>query len=206
MSSSDINSGNGSTEAQVDCALRGYSMSVLTKWSPNHWMRSATALVMALGIALLVVPASPASAATHGCYGASCTGLDPTGRCDGDAYTVASIAIDAGLYMGQLDLRYSPSCAANWGRFTSASGARDITLFLAGQPYPFGGRVTAWNPGGPSQQPVQSDYACNGAPFTSCTVWSRMVDGRGRACVGVEPFTDSPDTVDSQGWFWGPCA
>jgi hypothetical protein len=152
--------------------------------------------------------ASPAQAATHGCYGASCTGLDPTGRCDGDAYTVLSIAIDSGpLYMGQLDLRYSPSCAANWGRFTTASGARDITLWLANQPFPYGGRVTAWNPGGPSQQPVQSNYFCGSAPSGSCSFWSGMVDGRGKACTGVEPFTDSyPDGVESQGWFWGPCA
>jgi hypothetical protein len=161
-----------------------------------------------LGLAAAGFAASPAQAATHGCYGASCTGLDPTGRCDGDAYTVLSIAINSGpLYMGQLDLRYSPGCAANWGRFTTASGARDVTLWLANQPFPFGGRVTAWNPGGPSQQSVQSNYSCGSAPFGSCSFWSRMVDGRGKACTGVEPFTDSyPDGVESQGWFWGPCA
>src|SRR5476649_1249641 len=103
----------------------------VTNRSSSRWMRLAAGLVMALGIALFVAPASPAHAATHGCYGASCTGLDPTGRCDSDAYTVASIAINAdnGVYLGQLDLRYSPSCAANWGRFTTASGARYITLW-----------------------------------------------------------------------------
>lgn len=173
----------------------------------RRWIRIATALVMLLGFALLATPASPANAATYGCYGASCTGLNPTGRCDGDAYTVSSIAINVGaLYVGQLDLRYSPSCAANWGRFTTASGARDIVLWLAGWPFPYGGRVTAWNPGGPSQQPVQSNYTCSSAPFGSCSFWTDMVDGRGKACVGVEAITDSDDGVQSQGWYWGPCA
>ena len=171
-----------------------------------------TGLAVALtasAVALLVTPALPASAATGGCYGASCTGLNPTGRCDGDAYTVSSIAINAGaLYLGQLDLRYSPSCAANWGRFTTASGARDITLWLLGQPFPIGGRVTAWNPGGPSQQPVQSNYSwCSSAPSGSCSFWTYMVDGRGKACVGVEPYTDSySGGAESEGWYWGPCA
>jgi Protein of unknown function (DUF2690) len=171
--------------------------------------RSLAFLVAAvLGLAAAGFVASPAHAATGGCYGASCTGLDPTGRCDGDAYTVHSIAINsAALYLGQLDLRYSPGCAANWGRFTTASGARDITLWFANQPIPFGGRVTAWNPGGPSQQPVQSNYTCGSAPFASCSFWSRMVDGRGTACTGVEPITESyPNGVESQGWYWGPCA
>lgn len=174
--------------------------------------RFALLLAGVLGLAAAGFVASPAQAATHGCYGASCTGLDPVGRCDGDAYTVLSIAIISGpLYMGQLDLRYSPGCAANWGRFTTASGARDVTLWLAKQPFPIGGRVTAWNPGGPSQQPVQSNYYfCGSAPFGSCSYWSRMVDGRGKACTGVEPYADSygdnVSDIESQGWFWGPCA
>ncbi len=165
------------------------------------------AVVALVFASLFVAPAS--QAATGGCSGASCAGLNPTGRCDGDAYTVHSIGInDAALYLGQLDLRYSPSCKANWGRFTTASGSRYIALWSAHQPYPFGGRVTAWNPGGPSQQPVQANYTCLGAPFSSCSFWSKMVDGRGTACTGVEPITrtDTGNGPESSGWFWGPCA
>jgi len=175
----------------------------------SRLLRLLGALIVALGVMVAVAPATPASAATGGCYGASCAGLDPTGRCDGDAYTVLSIAInDAALYLGQLDLRYSRSCAANWGRFTIATGARYILLAETNQPYPFGGRVTAWNPGGPSQPTVQKDYTCFGAPYTGCSFWSRMVDGRGKACTGVEPWTRTMygNGLESRGWYWGPCA
>jgi hypothetical protein len=172
--------------------------------------RLAVTAVIAIVIGLFFVPVSPANAAATGkCYGAGCTGLDPTNRCDGDAYTVHSIAInDAAMYLGQLDLRYSPSCKANWGRFTTASGPRYILLSETGQPYPFGGRVTAWNPGGPSQQPVQQYYTCLSAPYSSCSFWSKMVDGRGTACTGVEPWvrTWNGSGLESRGWYWGPCA
>lgn len=160
-------------------------------------------------VGVLAAPAS--SAATSGtgqCNGASCTGLDPTGRCDGDAYTVRSIAIIAeGQYAGQLDLRYSPSCRSNWGRFTAPTGIRDILAGSMG-PVPLSGRVTAWNPGGPSQQPVQGDV--RSFSLKGYSTWSGMVDGRGLACTGVEPFFHDPSSqsgdVESRGWFWGPCA
>ncbi len=175
----------------------------------SRLLRLVSALIVALGLAMFAVPAVPASAATGGCYGASCTGLDPTGRCDGDAYTVYSIAInDAALYLGQLDLRYSPSCKANWGRFSTASGSRYIALWNYNQPTPYGGRVTAWNPGGVSQQPVQRYPTCEAAPFSTCSFWSKMVDGRGTACTGVEPYTRTlnGNGPESRGWYWGPCA
>lgn len=180
--------------------------------SPSRLFRLVIALVLTSVLGLFMAPASPASAAATGkCLGASCTGLDPTNRCDGDAYTVHSMAInDAALYLGQLDLRYSPSCKANWGRFSTASGARYIALWSQRQPYPYGGRVTVWNPGGVSQQPVQANYTCSAAPFSTCTFWSKMVDGRGLACTGVEPWTRVDDPYspgpESKGWFWGPCA
>jgi hypothetical protein len=184
------------------------TLAMRTIRQPYRIAIAITAILIAI-IGLMLVPASPArAAATHGCFGAGCTGLDPTNRCDGDAYTVHSIAINSGMYLGQLDLRYSPSCKANWGRFTSASGPRYVLLAETGQSYPFGGRVTVWNPGGPSQQTVQKYYTCLGAPYTSCSFWSRMVDGRGTACTGVEPWTRTMNGngPESRGWFWGPCA
>ena len=120
-----------------------------------------------------------------------------------------SIAIIAGgYYAGQLDLRYSPSCKANWGRYTAPSGWREIMNDSMGIPIPITGRVTAWNPGGVSQQTVQGNvfrFSLRGY-----TVWSYMVDGRGLACTGVEPVFGSPSSqfpsLESKGWFWGPCA
>jgi hypothetical protein len=188
---------------------RRYPVATLAR-NPSRrlwWLTLVAATFVLAG--LFVAPAPPAVAGTGGCYGASCTGLNPAGRCDGDAYTVRSIAINsAALYLGQLDLRYSPSCKANWGRFSTASGARYVTLWETNQPIPFGGRVTAWNPGGPSQQPVQANYTCSAAPYSSCSFWSKMVDGRGTACTGVEPWTRTlrGNAPESKGWYWGPCA
>jgi hypothetical protein len=179
------------------------------KRTTRRLFRLVAAIVMAGVIGLFVIPASPASAtATGKCYGASCTGLDPTNRCDGDAYTVYSMGLTSGpQYAGQLDLRYSPSCKANWGRFTAPTGLREATLFSAGSPVPISGRVTAWNPGGPSQGTIQGNVAR--LSFRGYTTWSRMVDGRGTACTGVEIYfgDNSPSgNVESRGWWWGPCA
>ncbi len=75
------------------------------------------ALILALvvlGVSLsTLVAANPAHATTNGCYGASCNGRDPSGLCD-DGVTVAAMHVN----MGMLELRYSPSCKSNWGRYT----------------------------------------------------------------------------------------
>jgi hypothetical protein len=185
---------------------------------PGRLLQLALAILIAATVGLFAAPATPASAATGGCKASGCVGLDPMGRCDGDAYTVRSIAIitDNG-YAGQLDLRYSKSCVANWGRFTVSHNLGKFVASFVG-PVPLYGRVTVWNPGKPSQQPAQANilsWAFSG----EYTTWSKMVDGTGLACTGVEPFyhdlTNQSGPVgpnygnggiESKGWFWGPCA
>jgi hypothetical protein len=174
-------------------------------------LKQACAAVMLLFAAALIVPLQPTSeistpTATHGCYGAECTGLDPKGRCDGDAEIVASMAVEDWFASpGQLDLRYSESCKANWGRFTPYS--RYFNAAALGSSVPLWGRVTVWNPGEPSQPTVQSKGT---APLFGSD-WSRMVDGTKTACTGVEVFwiSDYKDslspTIESSGWHWGPC-
>lgn len=143
---------------------------------------------------LSVVTASPAAAATGGCYGASCNGLDPTGRCDGDARTVADLPVTDGM----LQLRWSPSCAANWGRYTPYS--RTVTSF-ATMGIGIWARVTVWNPGAPSY-----GTAHNAALNIYESSWSLMTDGRPTACTGVEVVhTGSNGDYTSTGWTWGPC-
>jgi hypothetical protein len=163
-------------------------------------------VIVTIAAGLFLTPASPAAASATGRC-ASCAGLDPTNRCDGDAYTVASygISTDEG-YAGNLDLRYSPSCKANWGRFTAAFGPTQWLRQALGAPIPIYGRVTAWNPGGPSQPTVNANISL----IPGFSSWSRMVNGTGLACTGVEVFfgaisTNSGD-IYSKGWFWGPCA
>lgn len=147
--------------------------------------------------------AASVEGATGGCYGQECVGKNPEGLCDGDAITVASMAIKTlgGSYAGQLDLRYSDSCKANWGRFTRWEGR----LLSPASTVPLWGRVTSWNPGEESQNAIK------GAGVVGSN-WTNMVDGTKEACTGVEiikpdsSIADSPGSENhSDGWFWGPC-
>jgi hypothetical protein len=160
------------------------------------WRRAASAVVvLALAAGLAVSgPSSPANAATGGCYGASCNGLDPMGRCDSDAITVRAMDVTDGM----LELRYSRSCAANWGRYTPywrtvfGYGLMGIGIWA---------RVTVWNPGVSS---YGSAHNADPNPFASS--WSYMTDGRPTACTGVEVMhTHGSGDNESMGWTWGPC-
>lgn len=148
---------------------------------------------LALAVSSLVVTPSPASAATGGCYGAGCNNLNPAGRCDGDAFTVAAMGVTDGM----LELRYSPSCVANWGRYTPYTRTAS---YYASQGKGIWARVTSWNPGGPSYGTAHHANSVYGSS------WSKMTDGRYTACTGVEVFiTGSNGDAQSQGWDWGPC-
>lgn len=52
----------------------------------------------------------------------NCNDVDPyTSGCSTDAYTVGWVAYDRGeLGLGQIELRYSPSCKTNWSRWPAA--------------------------------------------------------------------------------------
>jgi hypothetical protein len=142
--------------------------------------------------------AMPTVANAAACYGASCNGLDPTGRCDSDAKTVGAMDVTDGM----LELRWSPSCAANWGRYTPYW--RTVAAYRGANP-PHGigiwALVTVWNPG---SQSYGSAHNSDVNPFASS--WSQMTDGRGTACTGVEVIhTYGNGDNQSQGWTWGPC-
>lgn len=143
--------------------------------------------MLTIVVAMVVTPLN-AAAASGGCSGSGCNGLDPSNRCDSDAFTVASMAVTD----GQFDLRYSPSCQANWGRYTPYF--RDASFF-ASQGKTIYARVTAWNPGGPSYGTAHHDLGLYGSS------WSQMVDGRWTACTGVEVvLVGHNGDYDSQGW------
>lgn len=151
------------------------------------------AVVLAVIFGTLVVAPTPASARTGGCYGASCKGLNPSGLCD-DGITIASV----GVKDGALDMRYSRSCAANWGRYTPYARNAGSKGLLGGTG--IYARVTVWNPGGPSYGLAYS------APGITGSSWSQMTDGRFRACTGVEVvYVLGLGNYESQGWAWGPC-
>lgn len=152
-----------------------------------------TLVLVALGMSgSITAITTPANATTNGCDGASCNGQDPSGRCD-DGITVAAMAVTDGM----LELRYSPSCKANWGRYTpytrtaSTYSAAKIGIYA---------RVTVWNPGSPSYGTAVHANSIYGSS------WSQMTDGRPMACTGVEVVHSFKNgDYQSQGWTWGPC-
>jgi hypothetical protein len=159
--------------------------------------RLCLAVVLALMPAISVtVAASPAEAAA--CYGASCNGLNPEGRCSHDAKTVGAMDVGDGM----LELRWSPSCVANWGRFTTYWRTES---FMSATGRGIWARVTVWNPGGPSQGTAYH------AQWLPQSTYSRMTNGRLQACAGVEILhydrtsSGAVDTPESTGWWWGPC-
>jgi hypothetical protein len=84
----------------------------------NRVRRVAGALVgaTALGASMFVIGTPAAHAAA--CYGSGCDGLDPQATgCYADAITPAGAGT---IWAGgvKLELRYSPSCGANWARMT----------------------------------------------------------------------------------------
>lgn len=173
--------------------------------------RAKIAIALAAIACTFLLNTPTAHAATSGCYGAGCNGLNPTNRCDGDARTVR--AMDIGY--GMLELRWSPSCQANWARFNEYG--RSHTAVAVKQ-------LTVWNPGRSSYGLAQQ--ATWMPPFDS-SHWSAMTDGTKTACVGIEvnsaagahntgePLTNwesyqhnsgAPlDYSDNTVWIWGPC-
>ncbi|MFD9271582.1 DUF2690 domain-containing protein [Streptomyces goshikiensis] len=113
------------------------------------------------GLAPLTASAATARV-TVGCYGPSCADKDPVDMaCSTDAYTVDS----ASSALGTVELRYSPSCKANWARIYDAS---------YGQAF--------W---------VESEHDYVQWHAKGATGYSDMVDGSGlaRACIPPDTCT-----------------
>lgn len=149
--------------------------------------------MLAVVVGSIFVGVSPAQAAPS-CYSVSCTGVNPEGTtCAEDAYTVLAMDVQGD---GMLELRYSPSCKANWGRFSSY-WLYDITNGLAGTGISHAS-VYVWNP----------DQELHGVAGSVVNVvggsswWTAMVDGAITACTGVELMAQ---TGDAQGWVGNLC-
>lgn len=78
-----------------------------------------TGALLATGLA-----AAPNASAATSCLGATCNGKNPAATtCANDARTVAD---NKQAPIGAMELRYSPSCRAAWGRFkiSAPSGSK----------------------------------------------------------------------------------
>jgi hypothetical protein len=108
----------------------------MSEHQPKHrgrrqWGLRLAGLVMAFG-ALLLPLAAPALAASPAvatsCSGTGCTGQDPQATgCDNGASTVASTQLKGWFGpIGEVQLRWSPTCQTNWARVVSWEGNRRL--------------------------------------------------------------------------------
>lgn len=146
--------------------------------------RRLVGLLLALTCALVVptiIDAQPAEAAT--CDRTSCVGRDPsTTSCAGDARTILFRDYRAENYASfRIEVRYSPSCRAAWGRLTVWSGSN------------VGFALSAWNPNAPSVGTVGG----NGN-----TSWTAMIDGVPADCAGSHFYVNS----NWVRWYYIGCA
>jgi Protein of unknown function (DUF2690) len=91
-------------------------------WKLRRWLVIAS-LLAGMAVSVTGLSATPASAWAGRCGGGGCYGADPvvTG-CSADAYTAASrsyYSTSQGRWI-TIQLRYSPSCQANWAKIIPA--------------------------------------------------------------------------------------
>lgn len=160
-------------------------------FNPDRAKAKALSIVgmvtLVAGASLGPITQSHASGTVGGpdCYAASCEGLDPSKtNCVDDAYTGASQELEDGI----LELRYSPSCRANWARYTQygeetvARWIRDVVGDMARTAT----KAWIWIPG---KAPVDSINNSLEGRFDSFgpgdTTWTAMVDGTERVCTSI---------------------
>jgi hypothetical protein len=88
-------------------------------------MRKVVGTVAAAGAALVTLLVAPTAAHAATCYGNGCINLDPEATgCAADATTPRSVVTSGRT----VELRYSPTCRAAWGRVRNA--AAGDTVFI----------------------------------------------------------------------------
>lgn len=146
---------------------------------------------LAMGAAMMAVPAAPAQAA--GCFGSGCLGKDPmVQNCDEDAVTMAA-AYAYGQSVG-FRLRRSQACGAVWTTIVDNRDANFCDMSLAGRI-----RTREWDKAAGGYRIVSrvvrqdSSTRCYGK-----RVWTKMVPS-----LGVEKQT-SGGRVFTTGvtWYW----
>ena len=126
---------------------------------------AAVAVAGLVSVGLLGAGVQSASAAP--CYGSTCTGQSPT-LCSSDATSliVRDFTAENSAHF-RVEVRYSRTCNAAWGRLTVWSGTN------------VGFALSAWNPGSASQ-------GLDGPGAT----WTRMIDGTPQDCAGTQFYVN----------------
>lgn len=146
---------------------------MITPAAPRRNLRrhARKAAVGAAAVALAIAPVVGegtfvrASADGVSCWGDWCSGQDPAATgCAADAVTFS--AVDA--YNGRLELRWSPTCKTEWGRYTQyPSGS-----FTTGEEAPMA--ITAVQDTG-YEQSLGAPGADAGGVFDTGTYWTPMI-------------------------------
>lgn len=169
--------------------------------------RIAVAVIATFALLIGLVPAVSA-ASKPDCYGSSCEGKDPARtNCTQDATTIMRYGTrNVGGTYGDIELRYSRKCHANWNRFSTESGFRALmqaqlkTAVSHAQPW-------IWRPGHAPRGSAGSAMDLFGASY-----WTQMVTADGTTCTSVDvivqekPLTEmsaAPGSIKNN--FNAPC-
>lgn len=156
----------------------------------SKWMRAS--LLAPLVIVTGVVLAPAATAEGPSCRGNSCEGINPANtNCLDDARTIYrwDAITPTGENLGNLEMRYSPKCHANWARFTRWNGVSSwLGDGTAGAQA--SGRPWIWRQGVAGSLRGVIDSAGKETPWEmivgTTTGWTAMVTADGTTCSSVQ--------------------
>lgn len=109
------------------------------------------------------------------CYGSSCTGENPMIGCDDLSYVSTPLShsyTGKGNVKFTLQIRYSSTCHAAWGRMYATAPSSAAPDF----------GFTAWNPGQPSQGVV------GGSRAEPQNLWTGMITASAQDCAGTQYY------------------
>lgn len=169
--------------------------------SKKLWHIFVTGIVATLGLlaALTVVPSTAAEASSSpSCYGQTCDGKDPAAtNCTEDNHTIYSKeAIVDGVSYGVVELRYSPSCYANWVRFAPWGGLRGLLGTVTGGEV--SGKPWIWRLGVPNSLRGGINES-SPAGLSAPTTWTSMVTAEGTTCWSVQIYYTESSTSGEGG-------
>jgi hypothetical protein len=157
-------------------------------------MRSLRGVALVAAAILVVISLRPTEAVTHaaakhtaaspGCYGASCAGGDPLAEgCLDDALEIAGFQVTNGTYPGNSTggLFYSRACHAAWGEYISTTASEYRKYVLYSQPFN----------GGSPEVAVFEDHAHLGHNGTTMADWDSSL----KFCA--HGYNGDPDTDET---------
>jgi len=152
----------------------------------TDWEIMRRVFVAIIATLMMLVGSTAVSAASKpSCYGSSCEGKDPSKtNCTQDATTIMRYGTrNVGGTYGDIELKYSKKCHANWNRFSTEAGVRALlhaqmkTAVSHAQPW-------IWRPGHSPRGTAGKAFGLIGSSY-----WTSMVTADGKTCTSVDVIT-----------------